>query len=493
MILSGEAARYAAAALADLPRAKLTVSPGRVRITAVAASEAEKRRLATRLARAAPEGVSVALDLRAPRPVVAPYSLRFVRDAGGARFDSCTADTEAARRQILAAATAAGIEGKVDCPLGLGAPSPEWGMAAAVAIATIGELGGGTVTFADGDIALTAPPGADEAGFEAVAQSLRRALPAGFSLTALIPPAPAAADAPEFTATRSPEGTVQLRGGLGDAGTLEIVAALAEARFGQAGLHLALREAPDLPEDWPVRVIAGLDALAQLETGSLRVQPETLTLRGMTGDAGLRARLTGLLTERLGGEAAFVLDITYDPQRDPALNLPTPEGCIADIDRVLEERQITFDPGSPRIDAGAGVVVGKIAAILSDCEEVPMRIEIGGHTDSQGREQMNLELSQARAEAVIDALMARGAPISGLIARGYGETRPIADNDTEAGREANRRIAFRLLDPPGAPAAVSDGPLAVSDAPALTDPPISEASVSDAPPAAQPETADGSD
>ncbi|MBL4559103.1 MAG: OmpA family protein [Rhodobacteraceae bacterium] len=75
---------------------------------------------------------------------------------------------------------------------------------------------------------------------------------------------------------------------------------------------------------------------------------------------------------------------------------------------MLEERQITFDPGSPRIDAGAGVVVGKIAAILSDCEEVPMRIEIGGHTDSQGREQMNLELSQARAEAVIDALMARG-------------------------------------------------------------------------------------
>jgi OOP family OmpA-OmpF porin len=74
-----------------------------------------------------------------------------------------------------------------------------------------------------------------------------------------------------------------------------------------------------------------------------------------------------------------------------------------------------------------------------------MDIQIAGHTDSQGREQMNLELSEARAQAVLAALAERRAPISRISAKGYGETVPIADNDTEEGREANRRIEFRLL------------------------------------------------
>jgi OmpA-OmpF porin, OOP family len=462
------AARFAATVLADLPRAKLTATPGRVRITAVAEDEAAKRRLSTRLVRAAPEGVSVALDLRAPRPVVAPYSLRFVLDTDGARFDSCTADTEEAQARIVAAGTAAGVLGKIDCPLGLGAPAAGWGRAAAAAIDAVAGLGGGTVTFADGDIALVAAPGTDETAFAAAARGLEAALPPGFSLTAQRPPDPAAAGAPELTAIRGPEGLVQLRGAVPDAGVVDTVAALAEARFGRPGLRIALTPAEGLPQGWTLRAVAGIEALARLDSGSLRVQPDTLTLRGVTGDPGLRARLTRLLTERLGERAAFTLDIRYDERLDPALNLPTPEACVADIGAVLGDGQITFDPGEPNIAAGAGAVIGQIAAILTDCEAVPMRIEIGGHTDSQGREQMNLDLSQARAEAVIDALMARGAPISGLIARGYGETRPIADNGTEEGREANRRIEFRLLDTGGPDGATDDG---ATDAPAGADAP----------------------
>jgi len=71
-------------------------------------------------------------------------------------------------------------------------------------------------------------------------------------------------------------------------------------------------------------------------------------------------------------------------------------------------------------------------------------MEIGGHTDSQGREEMNLGLSQSRADAVLNGLLARGVLVTNLTARGYGENRPIADNDSEDGRELNRRIEFRL-------------------------------------------------
>ena len=75
-------------------------------------------------------------------------------------------------------------------------------------------------------------------------------------------------------------------------------------------------------------------------------------------------------------------------------------------------------------------------------------MEIGGHTDSQGREEMNLQLSQSRADAVLNALLARRILTSNLTAKGYGEATPISDNGTEEGREANRRIEFKLITPP---------------------------------------------
>jgi OOP family OmpA-OmpF porin len=65
---------------------------------------------------------------------------------------------------------------------------------------------------------------------------------------------------------------------------------------------------------------------------------------------------------------------------------------------------------------------------------------------------MNLSLSQSRANAVLNALMSRRILTTGLTAKGYGETVPIADNSTEEGREANRRIEFTLIRPkPTAP------------------------------------------
>ncbi|NNL34264.1 MAG: OmpA family protein, partial [Silicimonas sp.] len=109
------------------------------------------------------------------------------------------------------------------------------------------------------------------------------------------------------------------------------------------------------------------------------------------------------------------------------------------------KRKITFAPSSSDIEADAMATIDAIADILRDCQTV--QIEISGHTDSQGREVMNQQLSQARADAVLNAIMARRVLTSNLTARGYGEDQPIADNDTESGREANRRIEFQLVTP----------------------------------------------
>ncbi len=88
--------------------------------------------------------------------------------------------------------------------------------------------------------------------------------------------------------------------------------------------------------------------------------------------------------------------------------------------------------------------INKIVIILNRCKQAAF--EIGGHTDSQGREEMNLKLSQHRADAVLDSLLARNMLLGDITAVGYGETQPIADNETEEGRQENRRIAFKLLE-----------------------------------------------
>jgi OOP family OmpA-OmpF porin len=116
---------------------------------------------------------------------------------------------------------------------------------------------------------------------------------------------------------------------------------------------------------------------------------------------------------------------------------------------VTEARKILFDPGSASITADTQPVVDDIADILKKCPDLKMRI--AGFTDSQGREQMNQQLSQQRASAVLDALRLRRVLVSSFDAIGFGEANPIATNDTEAGREANRRIEFSLIMPEPTP------------------------------------------
>ena len=161
------------------------------------------------------------------------------------------------------------------------------------------------------------------------------------------------------------------------------------------------------------------------------------------------------------------LDIRYDEALDPVAALPTPEECATKVNAVQADRKITFDPGSATITAGAAPILDDIADILRACESV--RMEIAGYTDSQGREEMNLGLSQSRAEAVLTALLDRRVLTSNLVAKGYGEADPIADNGTEEGREANRRIEFRIvLDEPDTtePAPETETPAAEGEAPA---------------------------
>ena len=443
-----DAMAYTLSALSQLPRSKVSIGVGQVTINAVVDSPEARKKLEDTLNRAAHPGLNVRLEISAPRPVITPFTLRYIIDDEGGRFDACSADTEEARERILVAAEAAGNTTGARCVIGLGVPSPNWAEAAVQALNAVGELGAGSVTFADADVTLVAQQGTDPALFDRVVGELEADLPSVFVLHAVLPEPESKNEniTPEFTATLSPEGLVQLRGRLNDENLQRMADSYAKARFGSASVYSAARTAEGLPGDWPVRVLSGIEALSRLVQGVVVVTPESLKLRGIANDENASAEISGLLADRLGENETYDLEVAYQPPPPPADEPKTPEMCEADIAEVQRSTgKITFEPGSATIAAESLDTMNAIADILAECGD--LRIEIQGHTDSQGRESMNQRLSQDRAQSVLNELRARRILTSSYTAKGYGEANPIADNGTEAGRENNRRIEFRLILP----------------------------------------------
>jgi outer membrane protein OmpA-like peptidoglycan-associated protein/uncharacterized protein YidB (DUF937 family) len=105
---------------------------------------------------------------------------------------------------------------------------------------------------------------------------------------------------------------------------------------------------------------------------------------------------------------------------------------------------INFPTGSAQIPASDLELIRQSAEALKRVPE-NSRIEIGGHTDNTGDAATNLTLSQQRADAVREALVSAGVPAAILTTRGYGDTKPRAQNDTEYGRFQNRRIEYAVV------------------------------------------------
>jgi OOP family OmpA-OmpF porin len=104
---------------------------------------------------------------------------------------------------------------------------------------------------------------------------------------------------------------------------------------------------------------------------------------------------------------------------------------------------VNFVTGSARLDAQSLRVINAMTAVVMRCVEAGgLKVEVGGHTDSQGDSAFNMDLSQKRADAVAEALKKRGIPADAITATGFGDSKPVADNDTDEGRAANRRVTL---------------------------------------------------
>jgi outer membrane protein OmpA-like peptidoglycan-associated protein len=133
--------------------------------------------------------------------------------------------------------------------------------------------------------------------------------------------------------------------------------------------------------------------------------------------------------------------------------LDTPRGTAVDATGCTRRGSITlqgvnFETNSATLTADSRPVLDAVAA---DLKQYPrLKIEVQGHTDNVGADAYNLGLSQRRAASVREYLVTQGVGADQLSAKGYGETQPLADNTTPAGRKENRRVVLAVLDNPEA-------------------------------------------
>ena len=114
-----------------------------------------------------------------------------------------------------------------------------------------------------------------------------------------------------------------------------------------------------------------------------------------------------------------------------------------DIGKTIALRNIFFDFDKATIRSESANELNRLIKLLTD--NPTLKIELGSHTDSKGSDDYNQKLSQSRSQSVVAYLIEKGISSDRLVAKGYGETVPVATNDTEDGRQENRRTEFKIL------------------------------------------------
>ncbi len=114
-----------------------------------------------------------------------------------------------------------------------------------------------------------------------------------------------------------------------------------------------------------------------------------------------------------------------------------------EVGEVIRLNNIFFETDKAILRKESDLELEKLLGIL--ITNAKMRIEIAGHTDNVGSSEYNLELSQKRADAVQQWLVEKGIEKEKIVSKGYGESKPVTSNNTEMGRQLNRRVEFKIL------------------------------------------------
>ena len=232
-----------------------------------------------------------------------------------------------------------------------------------------------------------------------------------------------------FEASRQAGGNIALSGSVPTDATAAYFGVLA----GGAKTN-KLETASGLPDDFTASGTAGINALAELSEGHLGFDGTKWWLRGKAEQQpvadDVNAKIAALPNGKdwsVGVDVLVAIDV-----------------CRLRVGALAKRNAIVFKSGTATLIASSMPVLDELAGDMQLCPKAMVHVQ--GHTDGDGDKDGNVALSVSRAEAVVGELVKRGVDEGRLYAEGFGESDPIAPNDTKDGKAKNRRIAFQFTE-----------------------------------------------
>jgi OOP family OmpA-OmpF porin len=214
--------------------------------------------------------------------------------------------------------------------------------------------------------------------------------------------------------------------------------------FGNVDVADELVFASGAPRGYVDAAKAAMRALSRLAGGRVTIVDQTVTVDGVAYYAAAVDDVVSTLRAALPEAFELSTDTVIAGQEGQPV---APERCRDLLQAVLQVGAIQFEGDKAQVADDSYGTLDRVSATIARCPDA--KVEVGAHSDSDGTAARNRDRTQARAEAIVDFLVGAGVQRERLTAVGHGESSPIADNSTAAGKAANRRIEFTIELPDG--------------------------------------------
>ncbi len=237
---------------------------------------------------------------------------------------------------------------------------------------------------------------------------------------------------------------VLLEGYVPDEATRSDIVEAAKLRLGASNVIDKMTIESGAPAGWGDSIKqAAIDHLSDYTHMTARFHNTDLSIAGTVASEDIRDQLEQRSTHSLTSQYALIDFNVKVEEAEPVVVHVAAIDCQKLFNDLLSNQKIYFEVSRARIKSQSDALLEELAAVALKCPDT--RIEVAGHTDSSGPRTMNQKLSEMRAQAVVERLKEKNINANRLVAVGYGEMKPIANNKTAEGRAENRRIEFNIL------------------------------------------------
>jgi OOP family OmpA-OmpF porin len=429
------AAALALAAVGKLANGGATLTDKHLSITGTGQDDVTAETIAQDVA-GLPPGFDLA-DNRVVPATAHPFAFSIKKTQQGIALAGY-APSVAERDQVLAAAKAAagsgGVSGALKIRSGLAA-GVDFGAVAALALTKVDELASGEAALTDATLTI-AGEAADTKTADAVRTALAGPLPPGIALGGIdikvTPVSPYV-----FNAVKR-DGVVTLTGYVPDDATRKATIDDAQRRFFDTRVVDELARGNGEPGNFAAAVTAMLAQVSRLEAGAGALVDTKVSV---IGDALYAKAASDIPTD-------LPASLPQGYEADAHVGVASPgtsveaEACQSLFATILERSRSVFDAGTSDIDRQSYATLDRLVATAMRCPDTA--VEISADTDTVGSDDTNRELSQRRAQAVLDYMVKAGIDVERLAAIGQGMTLPTTASDNEEGRAGNRRIELKV-------------------------------------------------